>query len=46
MYVKAVIPHMSAEQQYPMGMHHMTVVPENFDPFDEPQADDNGDNEA
>ena len=30
---------MSAEQQYPMGMHHMTVVPENFDPFDEPQAD-------
>ena len=31
---------MSTEQQYPMGMHHMTVVPENFDPFDEPQADD------
>ena len=40
MCVGAVLPDMSAEQQYPMGMHHMTVVPENFDPFDEPQADD------
>ena len=26
---------MSAERQYPMGMHHMTVVPENFEPFDD-----------
>jgi hypothetical protein len=31
---------MNAEQQYPMGMHHMTVVPENFDPFDEPDVED------
>jgi len=34
--------YMSAEQQYPMGMHHMTVVPENFDPFDEPDIEDDG----
>ena len=40
MCVEVVLSHMSAERQYPMGMHHMTVVPENFDPFDEPQADD------
>ena len=40
MCVEAVLSHMSAERQCPMGMHHMTVVPENFDPFDEPQADD------
>ena len=40
MCVEAVHSYMSAERQYPMGMHHMTVVPENFDPFDEPQADD------
>jgi hypothetical protein len=25
----------SAERQYPMGMHHMTVVPENFEPSDD-----------
>lgn len=34
---------MSAEQQYPMGMRHMTVVPENFDPFDEPDLEDETD---
>ena len=43
MCLEALSTHMNAEQQYPMGMHHMTVVPENFDPFDEPQADDDGD---
>ena len=31
---------MSADQQYPMGMRHMTVVPENFDPFDAPDIED------
>jgi hypothetical protein len=23
-----------------MGMHHMTVVPENFDPFEAPDIED------
>lgn len=31
---------MSADQQYPMGMRHMTVVPENFEPFDAPDLED------
>ena len=31
---------MSADQQYPMGMRHMTVVPENFEPFDIPDVED------
>jgi len=26
---------MSAERGYPIGMHHMTVVPENFEPFED-----------
>jgi len=30
---------MSADQQYPMGMRHMTVVPENFEPFDAPEIE-------
>ena len=30
---------MSADQQYPMGMRHMTVVPENFEPFDVPDVE-------
>ena len=30
---------MSVERQYPMGMHHMTVVPENFEPFDDENDD-------
>jgi len=34
---------MSADQQYPMGMRHMTVVPENFDPFDAPDIEDAAD---
>ena len=29
----------SADQQYPMGMRHMTVVPENFEPFDVPDVE-------
>lgn len=37
--------YMSAEQQYPMGMRHMTVVPENFDPFDEPDLEDDDEDE-
>ena len=39
MCVEAVPSCMSTEQQYPMGMHHMTVVPENFDPFDDENDD-------
>jgi hypothetical protein len=31
---------MSADQKYPMGMRHMTVVPENFEPFDVPDDED------
>ena len=31
--------HMSAERQCPMGMHRMTVVPENFEPFDDENDD-------
>jgi hypothetical protein len=34
---------MSADQQYPMGMRHMTVVPENFEPFDVPDVEDAAD---
>lgn len=34
---------MSADQQYPMGMRHMTVVPENFEPFEEPDVEAAGD---
>lgn len=34
---------MSADQQYPMGMRHMTVVPENFEPFDVPDFEDEAD---
>jgi len=34
---------MSTDRQYPMGMHHMTVVPENFDPFDDPDIEDAAD---
>jgi hypothetical protein len=37
---------MSADQQYPMGMRHMTVVPENFDPFDAPDIEDAADEDA
>ena len=33
----------SADQQYPMGMRHMTVVPENFEPFDVPDVEDAAD---
>jgi len=40
MWVEPHRSHMSAEQQYPMGMRHMTVVPENFEPFDEPEIED------
>jgi len=35
MCVEAVSSYMSAEQQYPVGIHHMTVVPENFEPFND-----------
>ena len=34
---------MSANQQYPMGVRHMTVVPENFEPFDVPDVEDAAD---
>ena len=33
----------SADKQYPMGMRHMTVVPENFEPFDVPDVGDAAD---
>jgi hypothetical protein len=31
---------MSAEQRAPMGVQHMTVVPENFEPPVETETDD------
>ena len=33
----------SADRTYPMGMRHMTVVPENFEPFDVPDVGDAAD---
>ena len=41
MWLRLQRSHMSAERQYPMGMHHMTVVPENFEPLDD--ENDEGD---
>ena len=35
MWLRAHCPRMSAERQYPTGMHHMTVVPENFESSDD-----------
>ena len=37
--MEAVLSRMSAERQCPMGMHHMTVVPKNFEPFDDENDD-------
>ena len=39
MWLRSYYSSMSAEQKYPMGMHHMTVVPENFEPFDDEDDD-------
>ena len=39
MWLRSHHSHVSAERQYPMGMHHMTVVPENFEPFDDEDDD-------
>jgi hypothetical protein len=33
---------MSAEGQSPMGMRHMTVVPENFDTVEESDVENDG----
>ena len=35
MWLRSHHSHVSAKRQYPMGMHHMTVVPENFEPSDD-----------
>ena len=40
MWLRSHHSHMSAERQYPMGMHHMTVVPENFEPLDDEDDDE------
>ena len=39
MWLRSHRPHVSAERQYPMGVNHMTVVPENFEPFDDENDD-------
>ena len=41
MWLQSRLSYMSAERQYPTGMHHMTVVPENFEPVAD--EDDEGD---
>ena len=35
MWLRSHRSYMSAERQCSMGMDHMTVVPENFEPFDD-----------
>ena len=39
MWLRSHRPYVSAERRYPMGMHHMTVVPENFEPSDDEDND-------
>ena len=43
MWVQLQARHVSADQEIPMGMRHMTVVPENFEPFDVPDVGDAAD---
>ena len=40
MWLRSHRSYMSAERQRSMGMHHMTVVPENFEPFDDEDGED------